>query len=140
MILKTKDRELEVSFKLKNVKKIEDTICDEDESLLTKLPSITMAKGSIEILAKIIHIAQYTDEKLPLNDDDKYDVYDFIDDVIEYNETSVMDIFLEVIKELDIRGAFKKGLGFQMASMITEAMDKAIEDMKNKDLSLETKE
>lgn len=129
MLLKTKKVEIEIQVKSKLAQRFEEKICEEDESLLTVVPAKAMAKDKIKFMATMLNTFQADKEKLPIEDDDKYDMYDFIDDWCEENEKSITDLYVMFLEQLDVKGIIDRGMGFTMGKLIKDSMKKAMEQI-----------
>lgn len=136
MILKIDDeRQIELAIKTRTAKKFEDKYCNENENLISKLPQLATGNKSIEGMVEIISFFQVGKKKLPTVSEDeydedgnlvkegKYDIYDFLDDYLVANETSITELYRKVIEEFDIRGIIERGMGFQISNMIVGMMD-----------------
>ena len=140
MILETKDRKMEIQIKLRLADKFEKEVCNEEQNLMTVLPSMALAKDSISNMVNILSYFQAGDNLLPKEDEEKYDIYDFLDDYLYENKKSVIELYQDVLKEFDVRGIFARGMGFKMAKTLADSiqsimdeMDKATQSQENQD-------
>lgn len=147
LVLKTKDLTVELAMKTRSAYKFEQKFCGAEENLISKLPQMALGNKSIEYMVEIISFFQTGNKKLPTlsedeYDDDgnlvkegKYDIYDFLDDYLEENETSITELYRKVIEEFDVKGIIDRGMGFQMSNMIRESLDAMKEQFSTKNFT-----
>lgn len=124
MILKANNQELEINILFSKARKFQNEFCKDDETLLTKLPEAMVKKDGIDTLIDVLHFFQTSETKMS-----KDDIGKFLDFYFAENEKDMYDLYTEVLKEFDVSGIFKRGMGFKMATTMMKKMEEVIENM-----------
>jgi Ca2+-binding EF-hand superfamily protein len=137
MLLKGKDVNVEIEIKVRKAQLFEESVCNENENLLAVLPQKAMGRNNIGFLIDLISFFQVGENKLPKISEEvdedgnkKYDLYDFLDDYLEVNKKmSITELYAKIIEEFDVKGIIDRGLGFQMAKMLRDAVEQMKTEM-----------
>ena len=122
MILKANNQELEINILFSKARKFQNEFCKDDETLLTKVPESMVKKDGIDTLMDVWHVFQTSETKMS-----KDDIGKFLDFYFSENEKDMYDLYTEVLKEFDVSGIFKRGMGFKMATTMMNKMEEVIE-------------
>ncbi|MFI3251868.1 MAG: tail assembly chaperone [bacterium] len=125
-ITDTKTLECRVKFSLIN--EFEEKINKDVSEKKSLMESVVDAysTGNVSFLIETLNHFQTNENKLS-----KDEITDFIDDYLVNNETDIYEVYGEVLKEFDVSGVIKKGMGKNIVKQFTEKMEEAIANLEN---------
>lgn len=123
LILKIDKEELEFKVTFSKANRLAKEVCKEDENLLTVVPSKMMSADGGEFLVHMLCVFQVADKKLS-----EEEIEGLLDKYFEEEGNDFYQLYGEILKEFDVGGVFKNGMGFSMAKKIS----KTLEDMETK--------
>lgn len=129
MILKTKSgKMIETKIMFYKAGKYQKEVCEKDETLLTLLPQKMFSNDSIDFLVKTLEYFQIGDKKLNEKEIGKL-LDEYLEDNKDNKDVDFYSLYNELIKEFDVSGVMKKGMGFEMAARVQKQMDEAIQQI-----------
>lgn len=125
-ITDTKTLECRVKFSLINEfeEKINKDVSEKKSLMESVLDAYST--GNVSFLIETLNHFQTNENKLS-----KDEITDFIDDYLVNNETDIYEVYGEVLKEFDVSGVIKKGMGKNIVKQFTEKMEEAIANLEN---------